>query len=148
MTYYKDLTPYSYHGNEQSLNIGWLCKEERMIVGEIPLEFQEKLHGFCLDENVVKIMRGFQECEFCQLPWGEWSRNHPTDGENSGWMSIGDGEIRIIGKGVIYAAPTLVYHYVVVHYYTPPQEFVEAVLTGPPPGSPEHNDLLEKYRKS
>ncbi len=39
-------------------------------------------------------------------------------------------------------APTLIYHYVVDHQYCPPEEFIEAVLTGPVPGSPQHISLL------
>jgi hypothetical protein len=147
MTYFKDLTPYSYYGNEQSLNVGWLSGSERLVVGETSLEFQEKLHRFCLDENIVRIMRGFHECELCELPWGEWASKHPNYGINAGWMSIGDGEIRVIGKGVVYAAPALIYHYVVEHHYKPPQEFIDAVLIGPQPGSSEHNALLEEFRK-
>jgi hypothetical protein len=43
--------------------------------------------------------------------------------------TTGDGEIRVIGAdGVTYAAPVLLLHYVVVHKYSPPQQFVEAVL--------------------
>jgi hypothetical protein len=148
MTYFKDLTPYSYCGDEQSLNIGWLSGNEELVVGETSLEFREKLHNFCLDENLVNVMRGFQECEFCGLSWSEWGRNHPIYGEHTELMSIGDGEIRVIGKGVVYAAPALIYHYVVEHHYKPPQEFIDAVLTGPQPGSPEHNALLEEHRKS
>jgi hypothetical protein len=148
MSYYKDLSLYSYHGNELSLNIGWLSGSEELVAGETPVEFQERLHRFCLDENLVKVMRGFQECEFCGLSSSEWGRNHPIYGENAGLMSIGDGEIRVIGRDVVYAAPALIYHYVVEHHYRPPQEFIDAVLTGPQPGSPEHNALLAEYRKS
>lgn len=147
MTYFQDLTPYAYYGNEEALNIGWLSKNETFITGETSREFRERLYKFCLDVNIVKIMRGFQECEFCELSWSEWGKNHPSYGEQAKLMSLGDGEIRVIGKSSsVYAAPALIYHYVVEHHYKPPQEFIDAVLNGPQPGSTEHNALLEKYR--
>ena len=59
-------------------------------------------------------------------------------------MSIGDGEIRVLGKSAIYSAPTLLYHYVVEHHFKPPEEFIEAILTGPAPGSDIHMALLKK----
>ena len=146
MTYFKDLTPYTYTQVDQSLNIGWLSVSEEYVIGETSLEFKEKLRQFCLDENVIKIMRGFQECEFCGLSSTDWARTHPSYGENSKWMSIGDGEIRVIGDGVIYAAPALIYHYIVEHQYQPPQEFIDAVLNGRQPDSSEHIALLNTYR--
>jgi len=151
MSYFKDLTLYSYSRAEKSpvevLNIGWLGKSESFVTGETSREFQEKLHSFCLDENVVLIMRGFHACEFCGLSWEEWNKKHANYGNNSGLMSGGNGEIRVIGKDVIYAAPALIYHYVIEHQYSPPPEFIEAISTGPQPGSGEHRTLLETYRR-
>jgi hypothetical protein len=68
-------------------------------------------------------------------------------GEKTHWLNIGDGEIRVIGKSAIYAAPTLIYHYVVEHQYKPPDEFIEAVLKGPSPESEEHKTLLRRFGK-
>jgi hypothetical protein len=150
MPYCDDLSPLENRGLQLPLPvvcIGWLSKIKPYATGKLSQEFEKKLYQFCLDQYVVCIMRGFQECEFCGLPWNEWGRNHPSYGENTGLMSIGDGEIRVIGKSVLYAAPALIYHYVVEHNYKPPQEFVDAVLTGPQPGSEEHRKLLELYRK-
>jgi len=47
---------------------------------------------------------------------------------------------------VLYAAPALIYHYVVEHDYKPPQEFIDAVMTVPQPGSEEYNALLDNYK--
>jgi hypothetical protein len=44
-------------------------------------------------------------------------------------VPCGHAEIRVVGgDGTIYAAPTLVHHYVRGHNYQPPQPFVEALL--------------------
>jgi hypothetical protein len=52
-------------------------------------------------------------------------------------LLLGSAEIRVFGKGeLIYAAPNLIYHYVSVHCYKPPEEFLQALEEGPsPPGS-------------
>lgn len=42
----------------------------------------------------------------------------------------GSGEIRVKGINCVYAAPVMIYHYVRVHGYKPPQEFIEAVISG------------------
>ena len=150
MTYFKDLTPRTYSKDVKTslpvMFIGWLSKSESFIEGETSQEFRAKLHEFCLDENIVFLMRGFHSCEFCTLSWIEWGRQHPKYGKNAECMGIGNGEIRIMGENRLYAAPALIYHYVVEHNYKPPKEFIEAILTGPPPGSKEHMTLLGNYK--
>lgn len=50
-------------------------------------------------------------------------------------VMLGSAEIWVPGReGCIYAAPTLIVHYVEAHEYLPPPEFIEAVLRDPPPG--------------
>jgi len=150
MAYFKDLSLYSYSKGETSIlpafNIGWLSKDQSFIAGETSQQFREKLYGFCVDENLVLVMRGFHKCEFCELSYDEWLKTHPDYGKSAKFMGLGTGEIRVIGKSVIYAAPSLIYHYISTHDYMPPQEFIEAILTGPQPGSTEHNALLNNYK--
>lgn len=150
MTYYPDLTRYEYFARDEpsdtaALNIGWLDETQPYVIGHTPQEFKDRLFEFCLDKYTVHIARGFHACQFCKLSYDQWFEEHEFKyGENAHWMSIGDGEIRVLGKSAIYAAPTLIYHYVVEHQYQPPKEFIEAVLTGPAPGSNMHITLLEK----
>ena len=47
-------------------------------------------------------------------------------------------------SGVIYAAPTLIYHYVEVHEYKPPDEFIRALSEGRGPLSREYFSRLEE----
>ena len=63
----------------------------------------------------VKQTRGIAVCPFCEGQELERPR--------------GSAEIRVIGEARKYAAPELVYHYVVVHDYQPPTEFITAVLS-------------------
>ncbi len=58
-------------------------------------------------------------------------------------LKLGSAEIRVFGNGgKIYAAPNLIYHYVTVHGYKTPDEFVSALKEGPLPGSKEYFDRL------
>jgi hypothetical protein len=150
MAYFKDLSPYENSWNSDKLavsvlHVGWL-EDKEFEKGETSQEFKDKLFQFCLDQNLIAIMRGFQECIFCGLSWSEWGKKHPDYGPDAHWMSLGDGEIRVIGKSVIYGAPALIYHYVVEHKYKPPQEFIDAVLTGPQPGQDEHKKHLDLHK--
>ncbi|MFB2894520.1 hypothetical protein ACE1CI_16545 [Aerosakkonemataceae cyanobacterium BLCC-F50] len=152
MTYYEDLSPYAYFGRYDPpglklINVGWLGEGELFPKGETSQEFKAKLFEFCLDKYAVNVTRGFHTCEFCSFSdRQQWSELCNSYGENTYCLGIGNGEIRIIGQSAIYAAPSLIYHYVVLHSYKPPEEFIEAVLFGPAPGSKEHETLLERYR--
>ena len=76
---------------------------------------------------------------FCDpsRPWAGWQSvpgprplfliGRPFDGMAH---AAGNGQIRVLSaKGVWYAAPTLVHHYVTMHEYHPPAAFVDAVLS-------------------
>ncbi|MCZ8117330.1 MAG: hypothetical protein O9295_04475 [Microcystis sp. LE18-22.4A] len=155
MTYYKDLTPYEYFARHEppvlrgermltTLNVGWLSGNKSYSKGETSQEFKDTLFQLCLDEYIVNIARGFHVCELCRdISYEQWCV--PRYGEKTHWLNIGTGEIRVIGQSAIYAAPTLIYHYVVEHQYKPPDEFIEAVVTGPSPESEEYQALRRKF---
>jgi hypothetical protein len=114
VTYFDDLTPYIYFHSEEdqpgSVNIGWLDRKRPFPTGKTSKEFRAKLKQLC--RRPVKQTRGFLPCYFCK------GRDRPH----------GSAEIRVAGAGKVYAAPTLVHHYVVAHDYRPPEEFIAAVL--------------------
>jgi hypothetical protein len=114
MTFFPDLTPYTYLDPEEdppgTLNIGWLDPEHPFPTGPTSEEFRAKLGWLC--ERRVKQTRGFLPCEFCK------GRNRPHS----------SAEMRVALAGKVYAAPSLVHHYVVAHDYRPPDEFIAAVL--------------------
>jgi hypothetical protein len=142
MTYYPDLSPYEYRPDSvRACNVGWLDENYPFPTGPTSTAFHERLLVHCRFECTVHHYFGLHECQFCaspepqvKVPWGDEQ------------ISLGNGEIRVIGTDVVYAAPTLIYHYVVDHDYQPPEEFVEAVLTGPGPGSDEHQILLSMIK--
>ncbi len=152
MAYYADLTPYRYGpikdtGGVPVVNVGWLSRGEPFATGPVPSPFFLRLRRFCRDEYIVALYRGFHACELCGLDDAAWfAQRTATAADGHHWAAIGDGEMRAVGDGVIYAAPALVLHYVEVHAYQPPEAFVEAVLTGPQPGSAAHQSALDWWR--
>ncbi|MGD9318274.1 MAG: hypothetical protein PVG56_15665 [Anaerolineae bacterium] len=138
MTHFPDLTPYAYDPSpDPAYNVGWLDPSTPFPTGPTSTAFHEMLLAYCRLQYVVRLYRGGHTCPFCAKP--EAIVQVQSDGER---ISLGNGEIRVIGTDVVYAAPTLIYHYVVDHGYQPPQEFVGAVLAGPGPGSAEHQILV------
>ena len=112
MAYFKDLTPYKYFQNSDKqnipiLNVGWLETDE-FEKGETSQEFREKLFQFCLDQNLVLIARGFQECVFCGLSWVDWGRKHPDYGLNAeldehwGWRNSSNWKVRSVCRSCAY----------------------------------------------
>jgi hypothetical protein len=114
VSFFEDLTPYTYLDPEQeqpgTVNVGWLDRKRPFPIGQTSKEFRDKLGRLCLQR--VKQTRGRHPCYFCK------GRERP--GSSS--------EMRVAGNGKVYAAPSLVHHYVVAHDYQPPDEFIAAVL--------------------
>jgi hypothetical protein len=153
MTYYQDLTPYEYFLRHEPIgivpiNIGWLSIGFPFSTGETSQTFKEILLEHC-SGDLVHIARGLHVCELCYPSESQWFDEHrfKPSRENIEQTCAGTGEIRLIGKTAIYAAPTLIYHYVTKHNYKPPEEFIEAILNGPRPNSESHRELLAKYRE-
>jgi hypothetical protein len=142
VTYYADLSPYEYMPSSlDAYNVGWLGKDHPYPTGSTLPAFRDRLLEYCSSPVEGTLALGYHDCEFCpkpetpvRVPW--------QDGE----VSLGNGEIRVIGTDIIYASPTLIYHYVVEHDYLPPEEFVQAMLNGPGPGSGEYQILLSMIR--
>jgi hypothetical protein len=148
MTYFPDLTPYTYaltndNVDASVLNVGWLDISAPYAVGVTSQEFQKKILDFCVSEYIVLRCLGYHECQYCVNPPWPIVVQHQSGRK----VELGNGEIRVIGKSVIYASPTLIYHYVSVHSYRPPDEFVEAVLNGPHAGSDEQKAILAKLHR-
>lgn len=158
MTHFPDLSPYRYRGgartgrievgNMNTLNIGWLDGDEPYPTGETSDEFKERLLEFCFEDHTFNLTRGSHACNLPGCPIQgemvagiEYKHAKPVQrGKQKAFF--GSSEIRVVGQSVVYAAPTLVYHYVVAHEYRPPDEFTLAVLDGPSPASDEYWEQL------
>jgi len=135
--YIPDLATCEYfiesEGGSSPLCIGWLDSEYPYNQGPVPAEFVSRLWIFC--RNSLFYTLGYHRCSLCR------------DAKVSGALirykgeelKLGSADIRVVGKdGTVYAAPNMIFHYVVDHLYQPPDEFIQAVLQGPLPDSPDY----------
>jgi hypothetical protein len=113
--------------------IGWLSDKQPFLVGDTPSEFLARLKEFCrrwsdgLPSLAWGMFLGPHQCELCR-------------GCRAG------GNIGVPSGDVLFAAPEMVAHYVEVHRYAPPAEFVAAVLSAPLPGTPEYQEATAAFR--
>jgi hypothetical protein len=139
MAFFPDLSDYTYassaFGRPGTKTVGWLAQGydfPTMVANEEDLDL---LWQYC--SISVALMRGGHDCEFC--PVGS-ARQAERNGEK---RLLGVAEIRVFSRsGQIYAAPSLIYHYVAVHHYRPPDEFLQALREGPMPPDQEYFDAL------
>jgi hypothetical protein len=119
------------------VHVGWLDGIHPYPQGTVDARLVEKMK--LLASRPVELYRGKHLCEVCAEPadivksflpkflpgrraidpdcsWARWAAERSSN-----------GEIRVSGDGVIFAAPVLIVHYIEVHNYLPPGEFLEAV---------------------
>ena len=143
MAYYPDLSPYIYisaGSGGDTRNIGWLDAEHAYPHDAVPDAFVERLWAFCRKKMLQT--RGYHTCELCDAPL-----EAPFQAQRSAEiLKLGSAEIRVFGAADrVYAAPNLIYHYVVDHHYRPPEEFIQAVLASPLPDSQEYQERARGY---
>ncbi|MFK7804791.1 MAG: hypothetical protein AB8G95_24375 [Anaerolineae bacterium] len=139
----KDLTPYTGCNCDQAIGldplaVGFVSRKYQFETGPVPTKFLQKLLPFCHPSKTV-----------CQVPRAQNSalggKQIEVDIQGEKVM-LGAAEIRVIGNEDIFAAPDLIYHYVADHNYLPPDEFIEAVMSGPSPDSAEFKALINTLR--
>ncbi|WP_456115326.1 DUF7919 family protein [Steroidobacter gossypii] len=128
--YYRDLcTETMITSGPQIRAIGWLEKEHQFSVAETSVEFRRRLAKLAADWSRSSSACGWPVCagpHLCSL-CGE---------------ARGVGEFAVPGAGVLYVAPQMISHYVEAHEYSPPREFIEAVLQCPSFSSAEYAEAL------
>ena len=134
MAAFEDFTEYSYLSDSarpDTKNIGWLGEESSFKIAIQPDNVLDLVWSAC--SISIAQTRGFHLCPFC----GKFSANCADRGSES--LFLGTTEISVLSKnGRIYAAPTLMYHYMAVHHYCPPDEFLTALVEGPMPPDEEY----------
>lgn len=138
MTYFRDLTDYEYHATfyrPGTKNVGWLGSGFGFDTTQPTEELLSRLWDYC--KISIAQTRGIHDCEFCP---GQNSYFAERNGEH---LLLGTAEIRVFrDRGTLYAAPTLIYHYIAAHNYRPPNEFVEAIINAPSPFTGEYLERL------
>src|SRR5690349_2402775 len=141
MTHFVDLSPYTYYGTDiietddgwvtyrpgyERLNVGWLDAPHAFAQGPTPPWLPDALLDIIAGPRIYS-MRGFHQCTFCPRP-DATTPSMIEVGHPGGDLWLGHTEIRIPKQiGTMFAAPSLIWHYVTTHEYRPPADFVEAV---------------------
>jgi hypothetical protein len=87
--------------------------------------FFSKLKDLCAAPWQPVASGGFHVCEICQFDGPGFSDN-----------------VFVPYQGRIYVAPVAIVHYIAVHWYRPPQVFVDAVMTCPAIRSMEYKKAI------
>ena len=127
--YFEDLTAYCYYlpfNLSDVRNVGWLDTSHAYSKGETSGSFLSKLRqSICARQsNVdahVNVIRGVHSCNICGGPRIE------IDCQNSKVL-LGMSEIWLPASRGYFASPSMTLHYIEVHGYVPPQEYVDAVM--------------------
>jgi hypothetical protein len=124
MAYFEDLSRYSFlasKAEENAINAGWLDNKHSFLRGDVSTKVIEAVFALCL--TPVNRTRGHHTCPFCMI-----TRLGLVAEENGKRIILGSAEIRLRGQGRTYASPNLIYHYMKVHKYLPPEEFIAALM--------------------
>ncbi|MFN2200806.1 MAG: hypothetical protein ACK2UO_06340 [Caldilineaceae bacterium] len=132
MSYYPDLGTKSQIDSGAHIRaVGWLDDKHKYSSGDAPPGLVLKLEQFAAKwaESVEAlgwpVACGTHVCELC----GKF--------ESSGNFGV--------PAEVLFVCPEMIAHYVAAHAYLPPQEFVEAVMSAPLPGTPEYVEAVATF---
>lgn len=132
MAHYEDLVEVKgkYGAWRRLLAVGWLREGQPYSTGQVPPMLVPTLRAMVAarvrPSNVPNPTR-FHRCDLCAEP------------------VYGQQRLFVPSKRVAYVAPELICHYIEVHGYAPPKEFIAAVLACPAAGSPEYEVGLAKF---
>jgi len=86
----------------------------------------------------VRPSRGLHACPYCAPAIANVVER------NGSRVVLGSAEVRVFAPNgtIAFASPNLIYHYVSVHQYAPPEQFIEALKEGPQPNTPEYEQML------
>lgn len=128
--YFEDLSDYSYYlsGELPNVkNVGWIDSRHYFERGDVPKVVVDKLCRLIAGSTVfdahVNRIRGVHPCNLC----GERNIEVSVGGKS---MYIGSSEIWVpytCADGY-FASPAMIVHYIEVHGYKPPDEFIEALM--------------------
>ncbi|MEU0556388.1 hypothetical protein [Dactylosporangium sp. NPDC006015] len=128
---YPDLSPYEYYEFPLPMrNVGWLGpsftpRPPAPDVDPRPLRAASRARS--------NVMLGWHDCPWCP------GTTAPHDGNGEYHYYAHDGEV--------YAAPVMLLHYVEVHGYRPPEQFLQALrVPGELPWDDRADDLPELVR--
>jgi len=129
--YFDDMSRSCQVGSGPDIRaIGWLDDLHPFPTGEVPLMVMARLAEHIESQRSWQpvVAMGLHNCELC-------AERRVSENMN----------LRIPGAGVIYVAPVMILHYIEVHRYLPPEEFIHAVIGAPLHGPPEFEHAMAPY---
>lgn len=126
--YFRDLEPCTCFGRWSDVltAVGWLEPGHDFVRGDVRKEFFSALVRLLVNPWQPFVSAGRKPCGFCRFTGG------------SGGLSFGDDTIHFGGANLfvpaadrVFAAPSMIAHYVDAHGYAPPAVFQEAVMRCP-----------------
>lgn len=120
--------------------VGWLSAEHSFTKGGVPTAFLERLWQFAKNWRQSTTALGWgcymgsHGCALCEMGPPPWRRFRAA------------GNLGVPSAGLLFVAPEMIAHYVEVHRYRPPDEFIAAVMASPLPGTEEYRIVVEPFR--
>jgi hypothetical protein len=138
MATYADLAPCPYfhpQWAEQIRTVGRLGRELPYARGAVGARFLSELDDLLARNWFPFRYKGWHTCELCVA----MGRRDPVEASTARGPAARDGgNLLVPGRDFLYAAPTMIRHYIMDHGYAPPDEFIEAVHRCPPMASDEY----------
>jgi hypothetical protein len=156
--YYPDFSEYGLLTNQghnpftlkEVHNIGWLENGYDYPKGKVDERTLSKIKALLASpKNNINQTRGIHQCDICDASSDPFVTHRIV--VNTREIPLGSSELCVPdAQGRIYAAPTLIYHYIVKHSYLPPNDFIEAInqfdVASDWNGKEIFRALVQKYR--
>lgn len=142
MSYYQDFSHCEHLGlhDAKLLAIGWLDLQQPYATGEVTAAFFESLMKLLVDPWQPAVVAGRHRCPFCRFSGG------PAEVRYGGVIArMGTANLFIPYEDGVFAAPSLIAHYIDAHGYCPPVRFQAAVAQCPPMRSVEYLKQLRTH---
>lgn len=134
MTSIPDLSPCTYVSDSpQVLAVGWLGASEAYQRGPVDERVFAKLIELLVHPWQRGRSMGRHDCEFCRFTGYPFNVSYRNTS-----VAVGVSNLFVPGRCVIYAAPSMIVHYIDSHEYAPPAVFQEAALACPQMSSVEY----------
>jgi len=143
VTYFPDLAPceyFSFFDSAKVRAVGWLDGTHSFPTG--PIDTDLLLRLFILAESPWEpgTFMGYHTCELCTQP-DSYITPVVFEGRR---LLVGVHNLFVPGDSVVYAAPSMILHYILVHGYRPPDEFAAAIRACPGMMTPEYVDAMKR----
>lgn len=119
--------------------MGYLARGHPFPRGKGLENFFDRL--VALVEQPLGCWSGYHTCD---LGWCRLTRPREPMLYKGRLIGLGSTDIFVPGDEVVYAAPSLILHYIRDHKYLPPPCFVQAVLKCPEPRSSEYAAAIKR----